>query len=141
MKFLGIRFNKVVIVLAALLLIIIVVAASTMLATRAHNAKVDSQAALLVGGDAEKGRRAIEKYGCAACHTIPGIPMARALIGPNLGDLGKRAYIGGVVKNEPQSLVNWIIDPQSLDPKTAMPRLGVSRADATDIATYLYTLE
>ena len=41
--------------------------------------------------------------------------------------------------NEPEMLVRWIRDAPSLDPATAMPKLGVSEQQARDIAAYLYS--
>ncbi len=34
--------------------------------------------------------------------------------------------------------MRWIMDPQSVDPKTLMPDLNVSRSEAEDMAAYLY---
>ena len=39
----------------------------------------------------ELAAQAIQKGGCVACHTIPGIPGAVGTIGPNLDDIGKAA--------------------------------------------------
>ena len=61
-------------------------------------------------------------------------------VGPPLDFFAERTYIGGELPNTPDTLVHWIMDAPSLIPATAMPRLGVSEADARDIAAYLYTL-
>jgi hypothetical protein len=37
-------------------------------------------------------------------------------------------------------LIQWIQDPQAVEPGTAMPNLGVDEAIARDTAAYLYTL-
>jgi len=92
------------------------------------------------GGDPDRGKASIEHYGCAGCHTIPGIRRAVALVGPRLDHLADRNYVGGVADNSPANLIQWIQDPQSINPKTGMPNLHVSEPDARDIATYLYTL-
>jgi cytochrome c2 len=97
------------------------------------------RAGLLTGGDARRGAMLIRSYGCGACHTIPGIPGAHTTVGPSLQGLKGRMYIAGVLPNEPGNLIAWIVDPPAIDPKTAMPRLGVTRPDARDIATYLYS--
>ncbi|HEX6615886.1 MAG TPA: cytochrome c oxidase assembly protein [Gemmatimonadales bacterium] len=91
------------------------------------------------GGDMVKGRLAIERYGCGACHTIPGIPGARRMVGPPLATVGGRMYIAGMLTNTPQNLIWWIQVPQTVAPGNAMPNLGVSASDARDIAAYLYT--
>ena len=97
-------------------------------------------AAITDGGDVVRGRRAIERYGCGSCHSIAGVPGARALVGPPLTAVAERAYIAGVVENTPLNLQRWIRDPQGVDPRTAMPNLGVGASEARDIAAYLYTL-
>ena len=93
------------------------------------------------GGNATNGKVAINHYGCASCHTIPGIRGATALVGPPLTQVGGRMYIGGVMKNTPVNMIRWIQDPPAVDSMTAMPKLNVSEADARDIASYLFTLK
>lgn len=77
------------------------------------------------GGDPWKGREAIGRYGCGACHTIPGVPEARANMGPPLTGVATRTYIAGVLSNTPENLFRWIVDPPAIDAKTAMPKIGV----------------
>lgn len=98
-------------------------------------------AALTQGGDASRGRELIRSYGCGACHTIPHVPGAVATVGPNLDGIAARAYIAGVVPNQPENMMQWIMNPSAIDSKTAMPNLHVTAADARDIAAYLYTLQ
>ena len=50
-------------------------------------------------------------------------------------------YIAGVLPNTPENVARWISDPKAVDEKTAMPKLGVTGADASDIATYIYSLK
>ncbi|HSJ56223.1 MAG TPA: c-type cytochrome, partial [Anaerolineae bacterium] len=101
---------------------------------------VESTGTRVVGGDPSRGRDAIERYGCPACHTIPGIPDADGVVGPPLFFWADRVYIAGLLHNEPENLVRWIQDPQSVLPGVAMPDMGVTDEDARDIAAYLYTL-
>ena len=91
------------------------------------------------GGDAARGRMVIEKYGCASCHTIPGIP-GDANTGPPLDRIGSRVYIAGVLLNTPDNMLLWLRDPPTVDPKTAMPDVGATDDELRDIAAYLYTL-
>jgi cytochrome c2 len=91
-------------------------------------------------GDPGRGAKLIVQYSCSACHTVPGIRRARGRVGPPLDFFAERTYIGGDLPNTPDTLVRWIMDAPGLIPATAMPRLGVSEADARDIAAYLYTL-
>ncbi|HYD55035.1 MAG TPA: c-type cytochrome [Gemmatimonadaceae bacterium] len=95
---------------------------------------------MVAGGDAARGARHIAAFGCGSCHAIPGIPGAHGRVGPPLDRFAERMYIAGALRNEAASLVRWIRFPQSVQPGTVMPDLGVSEAQARDIAAYLYTL-
>lgn len=91
--------------------------------------------------DPERGRLALRLYGCRTCHMIPGlVGRFDVRVGPPLDELGSRAYVAGVLANEPEAVVHWIMDPQSVDPLSAMPDLGVSEDVARDVAAYLYTV-
>lgn len=92
------------------------------------------------GGNVFRGARMIQYYGCGSCHIIPGISGAVGLAGPPLSGIASRMYIAGVLRNTPQNMMRWIENPKAVDEKTVMPNLGVTPADATDIAGYLYTL-
>jgi cytochrome c2 len=91
-------------------------------------------------GDPKRGREALAGFGCGACHHIPGIRGARGSVGPPLASFARRSYIAGQLVNSPDNLVRWIVDPQGVEPGTAMPNLGVIPAVARDMAAYLYTL-
>lgn len=97
--------------------------------------------ALTHGGDASRGKELIRQYGCGSCHTIPRVPGAESTVGPSLVGEATRAYIAGVMPNQPENMIRWIMDPPSVDDKTAMPDLHVNAVDARDIAAYLYTLQ
>ena len=100
----------------------------------------DGPGGLVAGGNPDRGKSGIVAYGCGACHTIPGVPGARGLLGPSLAQFAQRQRIAGEVPNTGDFLVRWISVPQAIKPGTAMPNLGVSEARARDIAAYLYTL-
>jgi len=99
----------------------------------------ESRYAIAVG-DADRGRAAIQMYGCGSCHTIPGVRDADGMVGPPLMFWSRRTYIAGEVPNTPEFLIRWIQMPQAIEPGTAMPNLGVTEGRARDIAAYLYTL-
>lgn len=101
---------------------------------------VEKTAAALTGGDPAKGHDALRRYGCQACHTIPGLEGARGKVGPSLEGIGGRTYLAGQLPNNAQNMIRWIRDPQGVEPGTAMPELGVTEGDGKDIAAYLYTL-
>jgi putative membrane protein len=94
----------------------------------------------LAGANPDRGPAAIRRYGCGSCHNIPGVTGARGMVGPPLGQVSQRVFIAGVLPNEPDNMIRWIENPQAVDPKTAMPNMGVTTQDARDIAAYLYTL-
>jgi mono/diheme cytochrome c family protein len=91
-------------------------------------------------GDPQAGLRAISQYMCATCHSIPGASGADKNVGPPLDGIARRSYIGGVLRNTPHNMVRWLLDPQQVDPQSAMPNLRLREQDARDIAAYLYTL-
>ena len=91
-------------------------------------------------GDPERGRRLIEQYQCGRCHAVPGVAAARGRLAVPLAAMGARSYIAGRIPNRPETLAQWIVDPPSLVPGTAMPRLGVSPEEARHMAAYLGSL-
>ena len=97
-------------------------------------------AAAIVGGDPDRGRNDIRRFGCGSCHTIPGVTGANSLVGPPLTGIAQRVYIAGVLPNNGDNMIRWLMDPQKVDSLTAMPKLDVGEAEARDIAAYLYTL-
>ena len=115
-------------------------AAALIIAATACN-RADDHLAQLGGGDADRGRNLMRKYGCNTCHTIPGVNGADGLVGPPLAGIAQRMYLGGVAVNTPKNMADWIQDPKKFDSKTAMPNVGVTHRDAVDIASYLYTLK
>ena len=92
-------------------------------------------------GSADRGRAAIKIYGCGKCHTIPGIHGANGVVGPPLEAVARRTYIGGNFPNNPDTLTHWIMAPQAMKRKTAMPSLGLSEPQARDVEAYLETLQ
>lgn len=92
-------------------------------------------------GNPERGELLIDAYGCGSCHIVPGVRGANGVAGPPLTGFARRAYIAGQLSNTPANLIRWIMDPQQVEPGTAMPDLDVPEAEARDIAAYLYTLE
>lgn len=92
------------------------------------------------GANVARGAALMRDHGCGSCHEIPGVTGARGSVGPPLGNLGARAYVAGVLPNEPGGLVRWIVNPPLHSPDTAMPDLGVTEDEARDMAAYLYSL-
>ncbi|MCD6674236.1 MAG: c-type cytochrome [Burkholderiaceae bacterium] len=91
--------------------------------------------------DAANGRLLLRQFGCGECHTIPGVVDARGNVGPPLTKVARRTYLAGRVPNRPETMAQWIRDPQRFDPMTRMPDLQVSEAHARDMVAYLFTLD
>jgi cytochrome c len=91
------------------------------------------------GDNASRGAAAIGRYGCGSCHTVKGVPGANGLVGPPLNGIGSRMYVAGMLENTPENLTAWIFDPKAINPKTAMPKVGASEQEASDIAAFLRT--
>lgn len=105
-----------------------------------YGGKTERAYPVYTGGHAERGVHVIAIKGCGSCHTIPGIREARGLVGPPLTLFSRRSFIAGELPNTPENLVRWVRGPQTVEPKTAMPNLGLSEQEARDVAAYLYTL-
>lgn len=91
-------------------------------------------------GDLQRGKAAIERRSCVACHVVPGIPGPSTTVGPSLKGSARRGYIAGVLANTPANMERWLREPQQVVPGTVMPNMGIGPAEARDIAAYLRTL-
>ena len=100
--------------------------------------QTESVARAMTGGDPTRAPALMRRYGCAGCHTIPGVPGGDGQVGSSLADLRARVYIAGVATNSPDNLVRWIVTPQAFSQRTAMPATGINEAEARDVAAYLY---
>jgi cytochrome c2 len=105
-----------------------------------RHADAKQRAAVLAGGDPDHGPDLMIRYGCAGCHEIPGVRGPGGRVGPSLAQVGARVYVGGMLPNTPDNLVHWIVNPREINPKTAMPRTGISEAEARHVAAYLLSL-
>lgn len=63
---------------------------------------------------------------CTLCHVVQGVG-AGVPLGPNLTRFGSRATIGaGMLENNQENLVRWILDPQGVKPGAIMPGVDYS---------------
>lgn len=99
----------------------------------------NATARAMTGGNPAQAATLMTRYGCAGCHTIPGVPGADGQVGGALSDLRKRVFIAGVLPNTANNLIDWIVEPQAHNPHAAMPASGITRAEACDIAAWLYS--
>lgn len=86
----------------------------------------------------QRGRQLVLDHGCGTCHVIPRIEGADGLTGPPLSAMARQAYVAGVAPNTPEALVRFIMSPQEIDPRSAMPDLDIGREDAAAIVAFLY---
>jgi len=85
------------------------------------------------------GKELLSQRGCVGCHQITGAGLA----GPPKNDPVLRTL--GLApdlrfarqRSEPGVLVRWLLDPAKLKHDAAMPKLGLSEADARDLAAFL----
>jgi cytochrome c1 len=117
-------------------------ALTAVLATVACSGGTRTSAPRIVrGASPDAGKNLIVRYGCGACHQIPGIKGAQGLVAAPLIHFGRRGTIAGELANTPDNLTRWIHNPQDVEPGTDMPNLGISTQDARNIAAYLESLQ
>jgi len=87
-----------------------------------------------------RGKQAIERVGCAACHSIEGISWPKGQSAPELRGLGCRAMIAGRIPNRPDLLAAFVRNAPSLVPGTTMPPMPLTEQESRDVAAYLYEI-
>jgi mono/diheme cytochrome c family protein len=92
-------------------------------------------------GDPKAGKYAMQQYLCSSCHSIPGVTGADKTVGPPLGGIAGRMYIGGMLANTPANMLRWLRNPQEVDPLSAMPDLRIKEKDLRDMVAFLSTLD
>jgi cytochrome c oxidase subunit 2 len=89
---------------------------------------------------ARDGRTAFLAQSCVNCHRVRGTP-AQGRYAPDLTHLRARETLAsGMVKNTPEYLRRWVVDPQQIKPGCLMPAFGLSDREFDDIVRYLWTL-
>ena len=88
-----------------------------------------------------RGARLFAERTCVNCHRVAGT-KALGRVGPDLTHVGERQTLAaGRIDNTLDHLTQWIADPQRIKPECNMPSLGLTTAEAHDIATYLEGLK
>lgn len=95
----------------------------------------------IAGADPGRGRTAISRVGCGACHEIPGVAWPRGRVGPSLDGFAQRALISGQFPNRPEILSLWVRNAPALSPQTGMPPMPLTEQEARNVAAYLHTLD
>lgn len=88
-----------------------------------------------------QGENLFLSAGCGACHTVRGT-KASGVIGPDLSRIGGRRFLAAAtLRNTPENLAGFIIDPQATKPGALMPPFGIFSAEEIDALTgYLGSL-
>jgi cytochrome c oxidase subunit 2 len=87
-----------------------------------------------------EGKEAFLAESCVNCHAIRGTP-AVGTYAPDLTHLMARETLaGGMIKNTPEYLDQWVRDPQSIKPGCLMPAFGLDDRQLKLIVDYLQTL-
>ncbi|MBL4637532.1 MAG: c-type cytochrome [Kofleriaceae bacterium] len=96
---------------------------------------------------AAQGATLFEKFSCGSCHSFGASKAgggefsagSRATAKPSRDELALAPDLF-LTRDRFQSgrLVEWLMNPQSIDPHTLMPNFGFSRAQATSLAAYLW---
>ena len=85
-----------------------------------------------------KGEQLFKMKGCIGCHSLQAVDAPKGMIGPNLANVGSRAYIAaGWLKNTDENLEHWIREPQTVKKGVLMPNLGVTVDEAKALRAYL----
>ena len=93
-----------------------------------------------VAGDAANGRRLFVSAGCGGCHTLRGVPEATGVAGPNLTNVVLRPTLAGeTIPLSPETLTRFLMEPGAVKPGSAMPSVGLTEAEARDVAAFLYS--
>ena len=90
-------------------------------------------------GDAAAGKEVFATKGCTGCHTLEGVQGATGTVGPNLTHIAGQPYDS--FPNDAQFMKQWINDPQTAKPGTAMPKLGLTDEELNNVVTFLQTLK
>jgi mono/diheme cytochrome c family protein len=96
-------------------------------------------------GDAARGREIMEAKSCGTCHRFAGVPALPApglpmTIAPDALARGQQLAPDlrfARDRMRPAALVDWLVDPQSVDSLAAMPTYPLTREEARDVAAYL----
>ena len=91
-------------------------------------------------GDAARGKELMNTFACSGCHVIPGLEMGGNL-GPSLEGWANKPMIVNKFPNTADNVIQWLQNPQSMDPQTTMPGVGANPIDARDMTAFLFTLK
>lgn len=84
-----------------------------------------------------RGKVAIERVGCAACHEIPGIAWPKGRTAYSLKGFDDVGVIAGALPNTPSNLAAFVRNAPEAKPGSTMPAMPLTEQEARDVAAYL----
>ncbi len=89
--------------------------------------------------EALAGMKLFNELTCVNCHRLAGT-RANQTAGPDLTHLAQRRMLaGGAAVNNPQTLAEWLKDPDRIKPGSNMPNFHLSDAQVRALVAYLET--
>lgn len=91
-------------------------------------------------GQAAEGETIFMTGACMGCHAVNGT-MAMGGLGPNLTHFASRGtFAGSSLENTPETVAQWLTNPQALKPGNSMPNLHLTQDQVRTLAAYLENL-
>src|SRR5699024_2508530 len=89
---------------------------------------------------AQEGKYLFEENNCMSCHAVGS---SNVEIGPNLTNYANRTTIAGILEPTKENLVEWVRDPESINPGNKMTGNYPAfwEEEAEKIAEYLIQLD
>ena len=89
-----------------------------------------------------RGEALFAQKGCASCHLYGNKDFGAMVNAEFLGSMGRYAALAPDLRFareriRPEILVDWIIDPRTIDPASAMPPTNVTREEAEALAQFV----
>jgi cytochrome c oxidase subunit 2 len=86
------------------------------------------------------GRAVFLKQSCVNCHRVTGTPAA-GTYAPDLTHLmSRKTLASGMIPNTPDTLDDWVRDPQKIKEGSLMPAFNLETRDRKALVDYLLTL-
>ena len=92
-------------------------------------------------GEVAEGARIFRERTCVNCHVIQG--QGGTAVGPDLTHVASRQTLGaGVIReNTPETLAEWVRNPQDIKPGSYMPDLQLPEEELRALVAYMATLK
>jgi cytochrome c oxidase subunit 2 len=109
---------------------------------------LDAQRAPVAAQPSEAAMAALQRGGCAGCHTLNGVEgfgapsVETSTVGPDLTHFGSRQTLAGaILENTPEELAAWLRDPQAVKPGNDMVIPKLTEEEVAALVAYLQSLK